>query len=778
MKTVILCEKPDMAINIAKALGSFDRKGGYLETHEYYITWAYGHLFNLAPPQSYIEENRIKIEDLPIIPGEFKLVVIKEKNAQYLAIRNLFLKAESIINATDAGREGELIFRYIYNKTNCGKPVKRLWLKSLTKKGILKGFNNLQKGSLYNLLYLSAKARAEADWLIGLNASLAFSYKANLGRSLSLGRVQTPTLKIIVDRFSEVRTFIKAPIYSPYISIETTKVKRAKLLLQYCKPLYKKPDNDFFEKISGKVVCVDKEEKKQIEKAPLPFDLPSLQQKANQIFKYSAKKTTILMQSLYEKHKVLSYPRTDSRFITKDIYEEIPGVLKELKNYSEVFSKYNEMLSDSKLPENCVNDSNVTDHHAIIPTGVITHNLSQEEKNIYEIVVKQFYASFFPPCVKKITNFIFSRHSEVSKESNDYFFIKGVVIKNKGWRTVLNDNMKDVIIPEFKVLSSYQILDKGIKKSFTKPKSYFTDGTLIAAMTGAGKEFDNNYDIPKDVKLNGIGRQGTRDQIIETLLYRNYIVRDNNFLVPTNFGLEVIQSLEGNLLTSVNLTGEWENSLERIVQGSLDYTEFKTSINTLTKNITEQISKITTSFSEEKYNCPSCKKKNLVNRQLFFTCLSDSCEFKLWKKQANKIIDDKELINLLSKGKTNLIKGFIYEKDNVKRNFNAVLILRGAKIEFDYSSQKLLKDKYLCPKCKEGHLKENNKTVFCENYEKGCNFSIWKEIFKKKISSDNMILLIKGKVTTLIKGFISKNNKKFNAKLIVDECFLVKPIFK
>lgn len=772
--TVILCEKPDMAINIAKALGEYEKKSGYLQTKEYVITWAFGHIVQLAPPNVYIDKERIGLEDLPIIPSQFRLKVIEDKENQYHTIRTLFLKADNLINAADAGREGELIFRYIYEKTGCQKPFKRLWLKSLTKKGILQGFENLLPGEEKETLYLSAKARSQADWLVGLNSSIAFSHRANIGRFLSLGRVQTPTLKMIVERFLEVKNFTKKAVFSPFIEINSEVDGFGPTRMIYCKNFDKKPEDDFLEQIKEKVYCIASEEKDRIEKAPLPFDLPSLQQKASQLYKYSAKETGTIMQSLYEKHKVLTYPRTDSRYITKDVYEEIPEILETLKDYSSL-SIHIKSLIGKELPKGCVNDNKVTDHHAIIPTGIIPSNLSDKEKHIFELVFSQFIASFFPKCLKSITTYALAKHPEITLESEDFFYIKGTVIREKGWRKVLDEEIKDELLPKLEQGKSYPLTDKGILKSFTRPKSLYTDGTLIAAMTGAGKEFDSNYDIPIDVKNNGIGRQGTRAQIIESLLSRMYVTREKNYLIPTAFGMETINALENSILSSVQLTGKWENSLEKIVNKDLEYETFMNNVNELTKELTEQVSKISIVFSEDKYLCPKCKNKTMVNRRNFFDCQTESCDFRLWKKIAAKVIPDSILIELLNKGITPVIKGFKSSKTDT--TFEASIKLTEDKLSFVFPKNELLSKTYKCPKCKKGSIKENSKSVFCSDYKEGCDFSIWKKTFGKKLSEKHIDLLMLGKETPLIKGFVSKNKKKFNASLKLDKEFKVELIF-
>lgn len=776
MNTVILCEKPDMALNIAKALGDFEKKSGYIQTNDYKITWAYGHIVSLAPPLSYLSKDRIEKQDLPIIPEQFRLQVIPDKETQFMVIRNLFQKADKLINATDAGREGELIFRYIYTKSNCNKPFDRLWLKSLTKKGILQGFENILSGSDKDTLYYSAKARSQADWLVGLNASIAFSYQANIGRALSLGRVQTPTLKMIVDRFLEVRNFQKKAVFSPFITIDPKSEITKELSIGYCKSFDKTPGEAFFENYGDKVFCIEAQEKERKEKAPLPFDLPALQQKASQLFKYSAKNTATLMQSLYERHKVLTYPRTDSRYITKDVYEEIPEILKSLKLYTG-FEKHIDPLLNSELPKGCVNDDKVTDHHAIIPTGVIPEGLTKDEENIFNLVFSQFLAALYPSCIKSVTTYALARHKEMSLDSQDYFSVSGTVIKKQGWRAVLGNGAKDVILPVLLKEQSYTLVNKGIQKSFTKPKSYFTDGTLIAAMTGCGKEFDTNYDIPKDVKANGIGRQGTRDQIIETLLHRNYIIRNKNFLLPTNFGMETAQALKESMITSVQLTGEWENSLEKIVNKELDYQTFMQEVENFTNSIVNEIGKLKVVFSEDKYNCPKCKQKTLVNRKPFFTCQSEGCDFRLWKKIADKVVPDTILIELLTLGQTKkIIKGF--KKYESESTFDAALKLGPeGKLNYIFPNTSILKKEYTCPKCKKGTIKENSKSVFCSEYQNGCDFSIWKKTYGKKLSEKHIDTLLNNKQTPVINGFISKTKVKYNASLRLDDQYKVVLVF-
>lgn len=776
-KTVILCEKPDMAKNIAAAFGNYQSHQGYVENDKYIITWAFGHIVSLKSPNTYINNERIEKQDLPIIPNPFQLEVIADKRKQYKKIKELFNNTNHIINATDAGREGELIFRYIYTLCGQNKPFDRLWLKSLTKKGVLNAFENIVDGHTKDDLYWAAKARSEADWLVGLNCSIAFTYQANIGTTLSLGRVQTPTLNMIVERFLQIQNFKPTPIFSPSIVIEE---QNTNIIAVYQQKFEEAPQPNPLDKINSKVFCILNTKKERKEKAPLPYDLPTLQQVASKEFKYPAKKTADLMQALYEKHKVLTYLRTDSRYLTEDLFEQVPNIMKLMHPFSEKSADITNTILSSSLPKYCVNDDKVTDHHAIIPTGVLPENLSYDEKCIFQLVYIQFLAAFLPPCVKEITYYGFaSSQEEHILDTKDFYSVTGTVVKTIGWRICDTKSSKDSILPRIDIGQIVTVIDKKMNQGTTKPKTLFTDGTLIGVMNGCGKEFDANYDIPNDVKNNGIGRQGTRDQIIETLLIRNYISRDKNFLIPTKIGMQTIKCIKDSPLTSVSLTGQWENSLERISQGKLKYTDFMESIYEFTTELTTYLKELKIDFEIEKHSCPKCNNESLINKKSLFECVTNSCDFKLWKKIGGKVLSENVLLTLLEKGKTSIIKGFVSNKNPDKpMKFEAILEIKEGKLGFVFPTHNTLSKTYSCPKCNKGTIKENAKSFYCSEFKNDCTFSIWKTMFSKKLNTKYIELLLCQKRTPMINGFKSGKGKLFNAAIEFNKEFKTTLIFK
>lgn len=671
---VILAEKPSVAHDIATIVGADNRKDGYWEGNGYAVTWTFGHLVGLAMPADY-GITGFQVENLPILPEVFRLIPRQIKDGkgykadpgilkQLKIIKELFDKSERIIVATDAGREGELIFRYIYAYLNSNKPFDRLWINSLTDRAIRNGLNNLHPGREYEDLYLSAQARSQADWLIGINASQALSISAGNG-VWSLGRVQTPTLAMICSRFLENKHFkpqtyfqVKLHTQKALIQISAVSIDRYDTRREADKILERIRSADY--------VSVSHIEKKQVsQEAPLLYDLTTLQKEANSRYGFSADKTLSIAQSLYEA-KLISYPRTGSRYISEDIFADIPALISQLSAYPS-FGSYAKTLSDMELNRHSVNDKKVTDHHALI----ITENMPKEERSadqrtLYEMIVSRMLEAFSGKCTKETTT--------VSLEvSGVPFSVKGSVILIPGWRTVLNMSDKeegctlpDLSIEEKLPVTSTEILDKQ-----TKPRPLHTESSLLSAMETCGKELTDEAER-EALKELGIGTPATRAGIIETLLSREYIRREKKSLVPTNKGLAVYLTVKDKKIADVSMTGEWERALNKIAAGELDTHTFHKGIEVYASQITAELleSKIEGSNTRESYLCPKCKNGQVILYPKVAKCNSEACGLTVFRNKSGKNLTDKQMKELLLKGETELIKGF-KGKDN--KSFDAVI---------------------------------------------------------------------------------------------------------
>lgn len=687
---LIIAEKPSVAKDIAKVLNVSNKENGYYHNTKYFVTYAFGHLISLAPMEQYKET--ITLEDLPIIPDEFKLQVTDDPGIkkQLKIIKTLALKSSKIICATDAGREGELIFRYIYNYLQLKQPIDRLWISSLTKQAIEEGFNNLKDGKQYYNLYLAAKARSEADWLIGLNSSYALTKAYNKNLLLPLGRVQTPTLGLIVKRTSAYTNF--KPVDYFIIQLKITK-GNVFYTLNYNHNFSAKMDATLFlEELSNEVKVTDVNSKEKNEGTPSLFDLTSLQMEANSVLGFSAKKTLDLIQALYEKHKALTYPRTDSKFLSNDMKNTVLNTIKQITDDA----IYSEIKTISNLKP--YNDNKVTDHHAIIPTGVENFDaFSKDEKNIYTIVKNRFLAAFYKPCIKQITTIKFASNDK------EPFILKGTVIKDIGWRLFyqkkVNDKKteeKENLLPPFNINENYIIANKNVLSKKTTPPPLLNDSSLLKLMETAGKEIEDEH-LMETLKGKGIGTPATRAAIIENLLKRNYIVRNKKHLLPTALGVEIIKALflEKTEIVSSKLTGEWESKLIQIEKGELLYTDFMTELKSFTENLIQKVKNsskhLTFNPDENLITCPKCKKGKIKESKKSFYCTKYNddtlkCSFNIWKSIAGKKLTYNNVKNLIDNGKTKKLSGF---KNKEGKSFSAVISLdNDFKTNFVYENKK------------------------------------------------------------------------------------------
>ena len=597
---VCIAEKPSVAREIADVLGAKLKKNGYIEGNGYQVTWTFGHLCTLKEPHDYDPRWRIwALSTLPMMPPRFGIKLIENETykAQFQVIEQLMQNADMIVNCGDAGQEGELIQRWVMQKARAKCPVKRLWISSLTEEAIREGFNHLEDSSKFQRLYEAGLCRAIGDWLLGMNATRLYSLKYGGGYSrdrkvLSIGRVQTPTLALIVNRQNEIDNFKPEPYWELKTLYRDTLFSstkgKFKLKEDGEKLLEVVKDNEF--------TITDIAEKKGKEFAPRLFDLTSLQVECNKRFGFSADETLKLIQSLYEK-KVTTYPRVDTTFLSDDIYPKVPKTLEGLVAYKE----FTDPLRGKKLPKSkrVFDNSKVTDHHAIIPTGVPAANLSQQEMMVYDLVARRFIAEFYPDCEISTTTVL-------GKVADIEFKASGKQILKPGWRTVeqrpqqgvgaqpqsaqtdaQDENASDSA--ELKIMPNFVKGESGphtpsLKETWTTPPKPYTEATLLRAMETAGK-FVDNEELRDALKENGIGRPSTRAAIIETLFKRGYIRRERKSLFPTDTGRELISTIQEDLLKSAELTGIWERKLRQIERGDYSAQAFIDELKTMVGDV-------------------------------------------------------------------------------------------------------------------------------------------------------------------------------------------------
>ena len=673
MTTCIIAEKPSVARDIARIVGANSKQDGYMEGSGYLVTWAMGHLIALAMPEAY-GFSAYKAEDLPIRPNPFQLVVRQvRKDKEYISdpaalkqlkvIRSCFDKADRIIVATDAGREGELIFRYIYQYLDCKKTFERLWISSLTDKAIREGLSNLKPGSHYDNLYHSAKARSEADWLVGINASRALSIVRKGG--YSLGRVQTPTLAMVCRRYIENRDFSSAPFWK--LSVFTEK-EGMSLKAVSCKDY----ENEALAQTalaalrSQSQLTVETVTRKVTHTAPpLLYDLTALQKDANRRQGFSADKTLSIAQSLYEK-KITTYPRTGSRYISEDVFEEVPVLL---RNIGKTLS--------NPLNRHSVDNAKVTDHHAIIPTGEPPSGLSTDEITIYQMVVNRFVEAFSPDSEEERMQVRFT-------DGTNTFTWKACRQISLGWKAVQKDKATEAdkkedsdehILSSLPNLTEDEVLslvNADITEHKTKPKPLYTEATLLSAMENAGKEVKED-DKSKAMAECGIGTPATRANIIETLILRDYIRRDKKAIIPTEKGLAVYEIVKDKKIANAEMTGAWELALAAIEAGKMPSDKFAQGINSYVGTICEELLSLS---SEQKsypvYRCPKCGQQSVGIYAKVAKCRHETCGFHVFREVCSILLSEDNIRDLISSGRTPILKGLT---SKAGKKFNARLVL-------------------------------------------------------------------------------------------------------
>ena len=660
---VCIAEKPSVAREIAAIVGATSKKDGYLEGNGYAVTWALGHLVALAMPEAY-GFTGFKRENLPILPKEFILQPrqIKEGKEykadpgalkQLKVIKELFSRADRITVMTDAGREGELIFRYIYDYLGCKKPFDRLWISSLTDRAIREGLQTLRPGSDYDNLYYSAKARSQADYAVGINASQALSIAAGSG-VFSLGRVQTPTLAMICSRYLENKDFKP----QTYFQLKLHTAKDATIFSALSSDKYdtRVAADELYALVNsgGTVEVTSVERKEANQEPPLLYDLTTLQKEANSRHGFSADKTLTIAQALYEK-AVLSYPRTGSRHISTDVFDEIPQLIDNLKSYPR-FSAYAASMEDAPLNIRSVDNKKITDHHAIIITENKPGDLSPDERTIYEMVAGRMLEAFSKKCRKENT--------VVALQCGGVTFTaRGSIILSAGWRGVFGtqDEEKEedtTVLPDIVRGDSLPVKGCDVLEKQTKPRPLHTEGSLLSAMETCSKEVTDEAER-EALKESGIGTPATRAAIIETLFSREYIVREKKSLVPTNKGLTVYLAVKDKKIADVSMTGEWESALNKIASGEMDAGTFHKGIEVYAAQITTELLSISIEGASNRAGCgcPKCSGQ-VVFYPKVAKCQNPDCGLMVFRSIAGKELTDAQLSDLFGKGKTSLIKGF------------------------------------------------------------------------------------------------------------------------
>jgi DNA topoisomerase-3 len=711
-KTLVVAEKPSVGQDLARTLpGPFKKQEGYLEADSYVVTWAVGHLVTLAEPDEYDERfKKWRRADLPILPTEFKVKPADARSGKQLAVIQRLMRrpdVDRVINACDAGREGELIFAYIWQTARVRKPVERLWISSLTARAIRDGFDHLRPGADMDRLEQAARSRAEADWLIGMNATRAATIRgrAALGGVVSLGRVQTPTLALLAQREAEIQAFVP----EDYWLVEATFDAQARGQYPgrwFAGEATRLPSAERAEAIVAKIqgrpgVVASVERREQSEAPPLLYDLTSLQRDANRRFGFAAARTLRAAQSLYEDKKALTYPRTSSRYLPSDMIPRLKPTAETLVPVAPLAQAARYVLGLEKLPlRRVVDDAKIGDHHAIIPT-VAPHaveTFSPDEQRIFDLVARRFLAVFHPPAR-------YARTTIVTEVEGETFRTRGRVTLDAGWRAVYGavpdeprqqpeDEDERGELPPLEQRQPVQCVEAESEKRTTKPPPRFNEATLLSAMETAGKTVDDEA-LREALKERGLGTPATRAEIIETLIRRDYVERQGKDLTPTRKGQQVIALLGTHPLTSAELTGDWERRLNEIEQGRVDRPSFMRGIADFTRQTVEQIGSLEPGDVRpervELGPCPRCGAETgsvIRENRMAYGCTSwksqdePGCGFVIWKKVAGRTIGPGEARQLLEHGRTNdVLAGF---RGRTGRPFRARLLLGpDGKMTFD-----------------------------------------------------------------------------------------------
>ena len=828
-KSLIITEKPSVAADIAKALGGFKKGKDYYESEKYLISWAVGHLFELAVPASMKAQDKWDMKKLPIMPPEFELAPAEKMGSRVNVLRKLIKdkNVADIINACDAGREGELIFRYIIQYAGTKKPIMRLWLQSMTTEAIREGFARLRSDAEMQPLASAARSRNEADWLVGINATRAFTLRLSGGRGstvTSLGRVQTPTLTIIVDSERKIQEFKPRELhevtgrfraaageyagrwFDEAFKKDETEIERTQRLLDRLQ--LNLPDAEqqldsangslwdehrtaprlwhreiaaaIQGKCTGKDGIVELEEKKPTTQiAPQLYDLTTLQREANNRFGFSAKRTLQIAQALYERHKAITYPRTDSRALPEDYLPTVRSTLAKIDNPFARKALDNNWVKPNKR---IFNNAKVGDHFAIIPTGAVARSLDEQEQKIFDLVAKRFVAVFFPPAQYENT-------TRITRVEGEPFKTEGKILVATGWLEVYGreavsekpeENLPPVTQGEHVATIAIEI-----KTDQTRPPARYSEATILSAMEGAGKLIEDE-ELRDAMKEKGLGTPATRASIIETLISAHYLTRQGKELQPTAKAIQTITLLKNAVpeLTSPELTGEWEFRLREIEHRKLTRDAFMKDI----RHLTEEIVGKAKHFHPDEHmpdsepfgTCPKCGSP-IVERFKSFTCTNEECGFTVWKTIAGRLLSREEFETLVRDKQVGPLSGFRSRKGT---RFPALLKLsdefktefdfgpngqeNGAAQPVDFSGKEPLGK---CPKC-AGRVFELGMSYLCENSvgpNKTCDFRAGKVILQQPVDHEQVKKLLSAGKTDLLPRFISRKGRPFKAFLVVTD---------
>ncbi|MCQ2199102.1 MAG: DNA topoisomerase 3 [Paludibacteraceae bacterium] len=799
---VVIAEKPSVARDIAKVLKATNKKDGYLEGNGWQVTWAYGHLVGLCEPEAYGWGTPWNKEALPMIPEQFQLQLLTDEQAkskkddryyqQFNIVKNLFKDAEYIVCATDAGREGELIFRNIYNFAKTKTPFKRLWISSLTESSIKKGFDNLKEGTDFDNIYYSAEARAKADWLIGMNATRSLTL-ANPNKGVfTIGRVQTPTFSFVCNRFYENKNFVQTFYYKLKAKLNTTdKIQ----FTATCPENFESKESaeKKIESLGNSFKLVKVEKKLVNEKAPLPFSLTDLQRSANKSLGLSAQDTLTALQSLYEA-KMTTYPRTDSSYLAEDMVQPISDNIASLNklNLNKDLAKGLELICKKGIQKNCFDNSKLTDHHAVIPTFENYDNytnLKDNERKIYDLVVKRFIQSMLPACIKEQVIYTFE-----AKDST-IFRSSGSTVKDSGWRMTISSLDKEEEkdsdeelqnLPPLMEGEDLAIMNVAAEEKKTKRPNLLTEADLLKLMETAGKLIEDK-ELSKAIKDCGLGTPATRASVIESLKARQMIeVKDKKYLVPTNRGLAIYDAIKDLDLSKPDVTGEWENKLNKIAEGNYEPSVFLEEIKAKTSSLVTELDLIKITVQEEgnssklltkELHCPICGGK-IIEGQKTVRCEEYSqdnpngCKFVLFKSNKYHTFSEEEIIELCEKKETS--KVIVLKTSDKTYNVRFKFDTDNMKVDFIYDNT--ICD---CPKCGK-KVVEYKSSYACEGNTKEnatCDFLVWKNVSGHELTKDELVKLIANKE---LKGlsFVSKEGKPYKANLTLQDDFKTKIVFE
>jgi DNA topoisomerase-3 len=791
-KALIIAEKPSVASDLARALGGFKKVDDYFESDRYVISSAIGHLVELClPAELDVKRGKWSFANLPIIPEEFDLKPIEKTKARFNLLKRLMKRpdVDLLINACDAGREGELIFRYLLKLSGVKKPVQRLWLQSMTAESIRSAFDHLRSDEEMIPLAQAAVCRSESDWLVGINgtrAMTAFNNKTGGFQLTPVGRVQTPTLAILTEREEKIHQFKPRTYFEVAADFE---VKAGNYRGRWFREDFSKDGDEdaraeriwekeaadaIKERCLGKTGIATEERKPTTQAPPLLYDLTSLQRDAN-ARGFSAKRTLQIAQQLYERHKVVTYPRTDSRYLPEDYINTVKATLSQIDNPHGRKALDNGWIKPSKR---IFNNAKISDHFAIVPTGTAPQGLDEWQQKVYDMIVRRFISVFYPAAQFEVT-------TRITRVDKDAFKTEGKIIKDPGWLAVYGreaptSGSDDETLVPISENEPAKVLDVEVAQNETKPPARFNEATLLSAMEGAGKLVEDE-ELREAMREKGLGTPATRAAIIEGLIFDGYVLREGRELIATAKGMALITLLRGigvAELCSPEMTGEWEYKLKRMTKGGMERNEFMKEIRAFTRDIVEKAKNfdgdsVGGDFEVLEVKCPKCGGGPYNEDYRTFKCRS--CGLIIWKTMAGRLFEAEEMKKLLTEGKVGPLEGF---RSKIGRKFGAIVKLgEDFKQKFDFENgdgaqQTIDKEKHedlgLCPICQKGRIYDMEKAYVCENAiasPKTCTFRVSKFILQREIPKEQAQKLIATGKTDLLPKFISKKGRAFAAHL-------------